>query len=270
MIEKNVSIHKKNVTRILHMDPTSKRVNINDNRFYSRNNDYYPSVTSILQFLPKGKFFETWLKDVGHNADIIVKKAADEGTQVHDAIERYLLGEKIEWLNKDGYSNYSLDVWKMILKFHEFWTNFKPILIESEMHLFSDKHKFAGTCDLVVEIGGVRWLLDLKTSNSLHTAMDLQLAAYAEAWNETFEEKVERVGIVWLKSSKRGEDKKGKLMQGKGWEVYEPTRSIEDNFKLFEHVHELFKLENPDPKPNSDQYPIEIQLDPNIYDKIEE
>ena len=59
-------------------------------------------------------------------------------------------------------------------------------------------------------------------------------------------------------------------MQGKGWEVYEPTRTIEDNFKLFEHVHELFKLENPDPKPNSDQYPIEIQLDPNIYDKIEE
>jgi hypothetical protein len=91
------------------MDPTSKRVNINDNRFYSRNDDYYPSVTSILQFLSKGKFFETWLKDVGHNADIIVKKAADEGTQVHDAIERYLLGEKIEWLNKDGYSNYSLD-----------------------------------------------------------------------------------------------------------------------------------------------------------------
>ena len=100
--------------------------------------------------------------------------------------------------------------------------------------------------------------------------MDLQLAAYAEAWNETFEEQIERVGIVWLKSSKRGEDKKGKSMQGKGWEVYEPTRTIEDNFKLFEHVHELFKLENPDPKPNSDQYPIEIQLDPNIYDKIEE
>jgi len=59
MIEKNVNVYKKSVTRILNIDPESKRVNIADNRFYSRNEDYYPSVTSILQFLPKGKFFET-------------------------------------------------------------------------------------------------------------------------------------------------------------------------------------------------------------------
>lgn len=265
MIEKNVSIYKKSVTRILNLDPTSKRVNINDNRFYNRNEDYYPSVTSILQFLPKGKFFETWLKDVGHNSDIIARKAADEGTQVHEAVEKYLIGEKIQWLDENGKSNYSSDVWKLILKFHDFWTTVKPILIESEIHLFSDKHKFAGTCDLVVEIEGERWLLDLKTSNSIHTAMDLQLAAYTQAWNETFEEKINRVGIIWLKSSKR---KEGHL-QGKGWEIYEPSRSIEDNFKLFEHVHELFKLENPNPKPSQDSFPIEIQLDPNIYDKIE-
>lgn len=265
MIEKNVYVHKKSVTRILNLDPTSKRVNINDNRFYSRNEDYYPSVTSILQFLPKGKFFETWLKDVGHNSDIIARKAADEGTQVHEAVEKYLIGEKIQWLDENDKSNYSLDVWKLILKFHDFWSTVKPILIESEIHLFSDQYKFAGTCDLVVEIEGERWLLDLKTSNSIHTAMDLQLAAYTQAWNETFEEKIDRVGIIWLKSSKR---KEGKL-QGKGWEIYEPSRSIEDNFKLFEHVHELFKLENPNPKPSQDSFPIEIQLDPNIYDKTE-
>jgi hypothetical protein len=265
MIEKNENVSKKSITRILNVDPNSKRVSVLDNRFYTRFDEYYPSVTNILQFMPKGKFFETWLKDVGHNSDIIARKAADEGTQVHDAIERYLLGEKIQWLDENDHSNYSLDVWKLILKFHDFWTTVKPILIESEIHLFSDQYKFAGTCDLVVEIEGERWLLDLKTSNSIHTAMDLQLAAYTQAWNETFEEKIDRVGIIWLKSSKR---KEGKL-QGKGWEIYEPSRSIEDNFKLFEHVHELFKLENPNPKPSQDSFPIEIQLDPNIYDKTE-
>jgi hypothetical protein len=171
-----------------------------------------------------------------------------------------LLGEKIEWINKEGYSNYSLDVWKMILKFNDFWTTVKPILIESEIHLFSDKYKFAGTCDLVLEINGEKWLLDIKTSNSLHTAMDLQLSAYSQAWDETFEEKIEKNGILWLKSSKRGEDKSGKKIQGKGWEIYEPTRTIEENFKLFETVHELFNLENPNPKPNTDQYPTEIQI----------
>jgi hypothetical protein len=267
MIEKNVHVYKKSVTRILDIDPTSKRVSILDNRFYSRNQDYYPSVTSILQFMPKGKFFETWLKDVGHNADIIAKKAADEGTQVHDAIEKYLKGEKIQWLNEEGYSNYSMDVWKLILKFHDFWTIYKPTLIESEIHLFSDQYKYAGTCDLVVEIDNVRWLLDIKTSNSIHTSMDLQLAAYAQAWNETFEEKIEKTGIIWLKSSKRGEGK-GDKIQGKGWEIYEPTRTFEENLRLFNSIHELFKLEYPNPKPSSEQFPIEIQLDPNIYEKI--
>jgi hypothetical protein len=269
MIEKNVHVYKKSVTRILDIDPTSKRVSILDNRFYSRNQDYYPSVTSILQFMPKGKFFETWLKDVGHNADVIARKAADEGTQVHDAIEKYLKGEKIQWLNEEGYSNYSMDVWKLILKFHDFWTTHKPTLIESEIHLFSDQYKYAGTCDLVVEIDGVRWLLDIKTSNSIHTSMDLQLAAYAQAWNETFEEKIEKTGIIWLKSSKRGEGK-GDKMQGKGWEIYKPTRTFEENLKLFNSIHELFKLEYPNPKPSSEQFPIEIQLDPNIYEKIQE
>ncbi len=82
-----------------------------------------------------------------------------------------------------------------------------------------------------------------------------------EDFAENFtQEKIEKNGILWLKSSKRGEDKSGKKIQGKGWEIYEPTRTIEENFKLFATVHELFNLENPNPKPNTDQYPTEIQI----------
>ena len=58
MIEKNVNINKKHVKRILEADVDSKRVNILDSRFYSRNGNYYPSVTNILQFMPKNKYFE--------------------------------------------------------------------------------------------------------------------------------------------------------------------------------------------------------------------
>jgi hypothetical protein len=262
MIEKNVNVFKKSVKRLVEVDVKSKRVNILDNRYYTRNSKYYPSVTSILQYMPKGKFFENWLKDVGHNADIIVRKAADEGTQVHDAIERYLQGEKISLINEEGYSKYSLDVWKMILKFHEFWTKYKPILIESEIHLFSDIYTYAGTCDLVLEINGEKWLLDIKTSNSLHDSQDFQLAAYAQAWNESYEEKIDRIGILWMKSSKRGEDKKGEKIQGKGWEIHEPDKSIEENLKIFGYLHELYKLEHPTPTPQSNDFPTEIQIEP--------
>mgnify|MGYP003649122368 FL=1 len=260
MIEKDVNVFKKKTTRLLEIDQEMKRVTIMDNRYYSRNEEYYPSVTTILQYMPKNRFFETWLKDVGHNADIIMRKAGKEGTQVHEAIENYLLGEKIQMINDAGFSNYSTFVWKMILKFHEFWTTHKPILLETEIHLFSDKYKFAGTCDLIVEIEGERWLLDIKTSKSLHTSHELQLAAYTQAWNELYEEKIDRIGIIWLKSSKQKEDKKGKKIQGKGWELFEPSRSIEDNFKLFENIHELYNLENPNPKPNLQTFPTEIQI----------
>ena len=121
MIEKNVNVFKKSVKRLVEIDTESKRVSILDNRYYTRNGNYYPSVTSILQYMPKGKFFENWLKDVGHNADIIARKAADEGTQVHDAIERYLTGEKIDWLDDKKHAICSLSVWQMLLKFVEFW-----------------------------------------------------------------------------------------------------------------------------------------------------
>jgi hypothetical protein len=262
MIEKNVNVFKKSVKRLVEVDTESKRVNILDNRYYTRNGNYYPSVTSILQYMPKGKFFENWLKDVGHNADIIVRKAADEGTQVHDAIEKYLQGEKISFLNEDGYSKYSLDVWKMILKFQDFWETHKPTLVESEIHLFSDKYMFAGTCDLVLEINGEKWLLDIKTSNSLHVSQDLQLAAYAQAWNELYEEKIERIGILWMKSSKRGADKKGAKIQGHGWEVYESDKSIDENLKIFGYIHELYKLEHPNPQPLDNNFPTEIQIKP--------
>ncbi len=264
MIEKNVNVYKKSIKRVVAIDQNLKRVNILDTRYYVRDDKYYPSVTSILQYFPKNKFFETWLKDVGHNADIIARKAADEGTQVHDAIERYLLGEKISWMDDNGYSKYSLEIWKMILKFHDFWSTHKPTLIESEIHLFSDKYIYAGTCDLVIEINGVKWLLDIKTSNSLYVSYDLQLSAYAQAWNELYEEKIDKIGILWLKSSKRGEDKKGEKIQGKGWEIYEPERAIEDNLKLFEYIHELYKLEHPDIKPTSEHFPLEIQINRDI------
>jgi ATP-dependent exoDNAse (exonuclease V) beta subunit len=242
------------------VDEKSKQVNFLDNRFYKRNEEYYPSVTSILQYFPKGKFFENWLKDVGHNSDIIVKKAADEGTQTHSLIEQYLEGKKIDWLDEKGNAICSLPVWQMLLKFVEFWTIEKPELVESEIHLFSDKHKIAGTCDLVVRMRDELWILDIKTSNSVHTSYDLQLAAYTTCWNETFEEKVTKNGIIWLKSSKQKADSKGNKIQGKGWEVIISNRTIEENWELFNKVYDLYKLENPNSEPSFNQFPISVQL----------
>ena len=259
MIEKNVNIIKDpKIKRIVEYSNDNKQVNVLDQRFYRRDGKYYPSVSSILNYFPKNQFFHSWLKDVGHNSDIIASKAAGEGTQVHNAVEAFLNGEEITWIDEYGNAKYNLDVWRMILKFADFWNTHKPELIATEYHLFSDEHEFAGTADLVVRLFDNIWLLDLKTSNSLHTSYDLQLAAYAQAWNETHNEKVTHTGILWVKANTRGEGK-GDKIQGKGWEL-KVVSDIENNFKMFKNIQEIYKLENPNSKPMTELLPTSVKI----------
>ena len=259
MIEKNVNIIKDpKIKRIVEYAEGDKQVNVLDSRFYRREGNYYPSVTSVLNYFPKNQFFHSWLKDVGHNSEIIANKAAGEGTQVHHAVDNFLNGQEITWIDEYGNAKYNLDVWRMILRFADFWNTHKPELIATEYHLFSDEHKYAGTADLVVRMFDNIWLLDLKTSNSLHTSYDLQLAAYATAWNETHDEKVTHTGILWVKSNTRGEGK-GDKIQGKGWEL-KIVGDIEKNFTMFKNIYEIYSLENPNFKPVTETLPTSVKI----------
>lgn len=235
---------------------TFTQITTNDSRFYEDGEKTYPSVTYVLSYYPKGKHFEEWLKKVGFAADYIASKAADEGTIVHNLAERYLLGEEIS-LMKDGNPQYDLGVWKMFLRFVDFWETSGAELLETEVFLYSDTLNVAGTCDLVCKINDEIWVIDLKTSNNLQTTYDLQTAVYARCFEECYDTKVDRVGVLWLKSSKRG-PKEGKL-QGRKWEVYESSRTIEENLEIYNHVRALFDLENPELKPLSEKWPTKVK-----------
>ena len=252
-----LSEHKKNR---LNFNGQLKRIDFLDRRVYKRSEGvYYPSVTTILQYMPKNKFFETWLKDVGHNADLIMRKAGKEGTQVHEAAERLVKGEELSWMDEYGRAKYSQIVWEMILKFYEFWTNAKPELVSTEDFVFSDKHKYAGTADLLVKMGKENWLIDLKTSNSLHKSYDLQLAAYAKALEETKGIKIHKTAILWLKAHTRSFSKKKGVWQGKGWQLKE-INDIDKNFELFKMIYKLYSLENPTVEPIYNSYPTTLKI----------
>jgi hypothetical protein len=250
-------IIKKQYQRILQISEDAKQITLPDSRYYRRNGEYYPSITYILQYYPKGKYFEDWLKQVGNNADYIVRKAAEDGTQTHGLCESYLNGEELNFLSTSGDPKYDINIWQMFLRFVEFWETFNPVLIETEVHLFSDEWKVAGTCDLVVEIEGKRWVLDIKTSNHLHTTYDFQTAVYGKCYEECFGKKIDHRGILWLKSAKRG-PKKDK-MQGKGWEVVESTRTHEEDLNLFKTVKTIFDLENPNHSPSFTEFRTSVK-----------
>ena len=187
---------KKKYNRILEISEDAKQITLPDSRYYRRNGKYYPSITYILIYYPKGKFFEDWLKKVGYSADWIVKKAGEEGTQVHEMIEDYLNGKELNFLSESGGVLYDPTVWQMFLRFVDWWEEYNPTLLETEVHLFSDKLKVAGTCDLICEIGDKIWLIDFKTSNHLQTTYDLQTAVYAKCYEECFGKKVDKLGVL--------------------------------------------------------------------------
>lgn len=238
--------------RILKISEDSQQITMPDSRYYLRNGEYYPSITYVLQYYPKGKFFEDWLKQVGNNADYIVKKSAEDGTKVHSMIEDYLNGEELNFLSPTNQPMYDTNVWAMFLKFVEFWETYKPKLIETEVHLFSDELKVAGTCDMVCEIEGELWIIDFKTSNHIHTTYEFQTAVYGKCYEECFEKKPKRYGILWLKSSKR-KPAKDKI-QGKGWELFESSRTYDENLNLFKTVKTIFDLENPNHSPSFTEF----------------
>ena len=250
---------KKSYNRILEISKDHKQITLPDSRYYRRNGEFYPSVTYVLNCYPKGKHFEDWLKRHGYTADYVVRKSAEEGTLVHELIEEYFEGHEMKYLNDKGNPKYDPKIWKMFLKFVDFWDTYNPTLVETETHLFSDKLKIAGTVDLICEIDGERWVIDFKTSNHLQTTYDLQGAVYAQCFEECYEKKVDRVGVLWLKSKSRGEDKKGDRLKGKGWEVHESPRSQEENIDIFMAVKKIFDIENPKHKPATETFETVVQ-----------
>lgn len=250
---------KKTINKVYLFDEELKQITINDKRFYERRKgEYYPSVSFILKYNYKGEHFDNWLKDTGHNSDFITQKAAEEGSVVHKAIEDLLKNnKKLILVNDNGYMNYSILVWEMILKFKSFWNKTKPKLLYSEILTLSDKYKYAGTADLIVEIENENWLIDIKTSNNIQNNYYYQLAAYRNSLNEN-NIKIDRAGILWLKSKTR-KDSKDKI-QGKGWALLESENGYNNDFNSFLTIYDLFKLNNKEKEPEIYKFPNEISL----------
>lgn len=260
MIKKGTNIRKAAIVSRLRFDEELKQINFLDTRLYQRSQDiFYPSVTTILQYAPKDKHFERYLKRVGYNADYIVSQASSEGAQVHNAIDKLLQGEQLNWIKDNNEALYSEDIWKMICRFYNFWTRFNPDLIASEIFTYSDKYKYAGTLDLLVELDSKIWLLDNKTSNYVSSVYSMQLAAYKKAIEETQDIQIDNVGVLWLKSNKRKPSTLKGVYQGEGWEII-PVDNIDYHFELFMCAHKFYYDKNPDPKPLYRTYPTQLKL----------
>lgn len=240
------------------IDPVNNRVELLDNRFYEFNGELYPSVTTILDAYPKGPAFFEWLKMAGEKADEIRDQFGKRGSVVHNLTEAYDKGEPVSLMNGSEPQYTSLE-WSMFERYIEFVTRFTPEIMGIELNYASPVYKFGGTLDRIIKLDGKLILIDIKTSNYLHNHFWLQMAAYVKLFEEKNPgQKIDDIGIMWLNAKTRTEWKKGDI-QGVGWQLKFPEKTIPEYWELFQATHKLWNIEFGSLKPKNQIYQLTHQ-----------
>lgn len=239
------------------VDEPSNQITMLDSRFYRTDTGaFIPSVTTILDAYPKTAQFYDWLKKNGENADEIRDAAGAIGSMVHKLTEQYDAGDEVSLLGLDGRIDYKVAEWKQFERYIDFSNKFKPEILDTEFNIVSEKLGFAGTIDRRVRLNGKVYILDIKTSGSVHDHYWLQLAAYFELYKEKFPtEPLDGTCILWLNAKTRTEGKPGSF-QGVGYQLLFPDKDHQHYWTLFQHTQALWNEVNGSSKPNNITYQI--------------
>jgi len=171
-------------------------------RYYEKDGEKYPSVTSVLGILGK-KALVPWAAkcvadytanrldhSVIYSKSDIVKhltecrnawvwesdKASTIGTNVHDMAEA-IINPSVECTTTVRCKEEE----NGMCAFYEWLASHDVKVVETETTIFGNG--YAGRIDLIAYVDGVLTLVDLKTSKSIYREYRLQVAAYAKAWN---------------------------------------------------------------------------------------
>jgi genome maintenance exonuclease 1 len=161
-----------------------------------------PSVTTILEKTKpeeKKRALQEWRNRVGHErAQQITTEAANRGTRMHTYLERYVKSDDIGELPSNPFAQPS---WFMAAKVileglqhaDEYWGSEVPLYYSG---------LYAGTTDLVGVWKGAPAIMDFKQTNKPKKRewiedYFLQLAAYAEAHNDTYGTEI-NTGVILM------------------------------------------------------------------------
>ncbi len=139
---------------------------------------WYPRVTRILSVKAKPAL-EGFLKEMETyaRAEEVKEQSAREGSLVHSAVEKLLVGERIPLLP---------EIAPAVRAFEKFAETRRIEIHEGciERAVWSFRHRYAGTVDALAVIDGKCGVLDIKTSTGFYPEYNLQTAAYASALQE--------------------------------------------------------------------------------------
>ncbi|MCS7183781.1 MAG: hypothetical protein NZ866_00305 [Patescibacteria group bacterium] len=139
---------------------------------------WYPRVTSIVDIKSKPALYYFYAAAENFtDAQNKKRKAAYEGTIVHEILEAIVRGKEIivppEFIGfKKGFESF--------LKNYSLITRAEWI----EKRIKHSNYRYSGTFDILAEVNGVFSLIDIKTAAEIYDDYRLQTAAYYYALNE--------------------------------------------------------------------------------------
>jgi hypothetical protein len=218
-----------------------------DHRYYWNGKGPLPSVTTALGIIHKEALVQ-WIKwgiataavdyaewlpliieQIGYSEarswmaatpDEVRDKAASIGISVH------VLADMLSRGHGTGTEGFEVPEWQ--IPYAKAYLNFldrysASSIVSSEKSVLGLEDGYAGTYDLLLQIDGELWLLDIKTSKGYYPEFALQLAAYAHAESIALPDdpvlypmpRIQRTGIVHLRPD---------LYTDTGWRLIEyPT-----------------------------------------------
>jgi hypothetical protein len=159
--------------------------------YYSTTVDSIETLLDTFKDVPEDGL-EAWLEVNKLRPHDIRDTRAEEGTAAHEYLAYLASFDPVEAVVQRPSPGFNGVFQEAI--FH-WWKTRVPKVLASETVLYSLRHGFAGTCDLVVEldrkptVGTEVALIDLKTRKAnpipkAYVSDQLQLAAYRLAWDE--------------------------------------------------------------------------------------
>ena len=138
-----------------------------------------PSATTILK--------HTIFKDKYSNVpDFVLKKAAEFGTAIHEAIENS------DWLSLND------EQYKVYLKYLKLVKSENIMPTVNEL-MVNYGYQYAGTLDMIATVNGMNCLVDIKTTYNLDIEyLSWQLSLYEFAYGKRFD----KLYAIWLPKRK--------------------------------------------------------------------
>lgn len=203
---------------------------------YEINGESVAGVTTILSLgVPADQGLIAFWKNMSadEQADILTD-AQERGSNVHQAIEQLLLGNKVA---SEGFKRPREKA--ALTAFIDWYQKVQPTDVRPEMVVayMDDDKKYAGTVDFIGTINGKRVLIDFKTSAAPSKKNSLQVQAYKEAVEQSLDEKIDACYVLYLGTKHTGT--RPKMIDdmpntGFGWQMLKSEDTFEDFARAYD------------------------------------